>query len=74
VRDVKSFIYPNIVVVVLFKLLFDNTEPVVKLLKLFSLLVILRLIPGTSTGTGGLPLSPSVKKSIKLLKPRNVYN
>jgi hypothetical protein len=71
VRDVKSFIYPNIVVVVLFKLLIDNIDDVDKLFKLFSLLVILKLIPETSTGSGGLPLSPPVKKSFRLVKPRN---
>jgi hypothetical protein len=69
VRDVKSFIYPNIVVVVLFKLLIDNIDPVDKLFKLFSLLVILKLIPETSTGSGGLPLSPPVKKSFILVNP-----
>ena len=56
VRVVKSFMYPNILVVVLFKL--------------FSLLVILELIPETSTGAGGLPLPPPVRKSFKLLKTK----
>ena len=69
-RVVKSFMYPNILVVVLFKLLINNIEFVDKLFKLFSLLVILELIPETSTGAGGPPLLPPVKKLPRLLKPR----
>ena len=71
-RDVKLFIYPKIVVVVLFKLLIDNVDAVDKLFKLISLLIIALFIADTSIGAGGVPPPPPVKISIILLIPR--YN
>ncbi len=55
-KVVEPFIYPNILVGVLFKSLIYNIDVVDKLFSLFSLLVILELIPETSTGAGGPPV------------------
>ena len=70
-KAVEPFIYPNILVVVLFKLLIDNVDALDKLfiLSLFWLNEIFKAV--ISIGAGGEPLSPPVKKSSTLLKPRN---